>query len=368
MGRMGQIGIIGNLENRRVQEFRAAAERLGFRPPICVSWLDLLSDAGLAAGSANRSALERLQVADVVRIDSPGENERVQHLLIRLGGGDQQLAFGEVGSLREQYTGFTTLLSTLSTLDVAFQNAPADITAMFDKWLSHKRFVEAGISRPATFLAPLSLAQFRSCLASFSPASGRLFVKPRFASSASGVCAYRWCRDREQLFAAIEIERTGSEIRLFNTLRMHRYTSPHDIEVILERLLPQGMICEHWVPKARLPDGQFDIRVLVISGEARHIVVRQSHHPMTNLHLGNRRGDLSEVQALVGQHMISKVRQLAEAGATCFPDSLYAGVDVLIPAKGDPIVCEINAFGDLLPNIHHRGETTYEAILRASRV
>ena len=358
MSRMDQIGIIGNLENRRVQEFQTTAERLGLRPPICVSWLELLSDA--------RSALKRLQGTAVVRIDSPGENEQVQHLLIRLGGGNQQLAFGEIGGLREQHTGFTALLGTVATLAVPFQNAPADIKVMFDKWLSHKRFVKAGISRPATFLAPPSLAQFRSCLASSPSLSGRLFVKPRFASSASGVCAYHWHRDRAQLFAAIEIERIGSKVRLFNTLRMRRYTSPHDIDTILERLLPQGMICERWIPKARLPDGQFDLRVLVVAGEARHVVVRQSRHPMTNLHLGNRRGDLSEVHALVGEPMISKARRLAEAGAACFPDSLYAGVDILIPAKGEPLVCEINAFGDLLPNVHHRGETTYEAILKAS--
>jgi hypothetical protein len=182
------------------------------------------------------------------------------------------------------------------------------------------------------------------------------------------VCAYRWSHNREQLIAPIEIQRDRGAVRLYNSLRIRRYTSFEHIDAILEQLLPQGMICERWIHKASLPDGQFDLRIVVVAGEARHVVVRQSHHPMTNLHLGNRRGSIQEVQESFGRRVLDACNRLAERAAGCFPDSLYAGVDVLVPGKGEPMVCEINAFGDLLPHATHRGESTYEAILRASHI
>lgn len=356
-----KLCIVGNPENRRVCDCQATAERLGIGRPACLSWLDILDDPC--------AAVDELRTAETVRIDSPGENDEVLHRLIRLGGGRARLAHGEIGLLREQNQGLCEVLDWLSKVDTCFQNSPADIKVMFDKWSSHQLFVANGIPRPDTILAPGCLSQFREVRASFcTPTAGRIFLKPRFSSSASGVCAYRWSDNREQLIAPIEIDRQLGNVRLFNSLRIRRYTALEDIDAILGQLLQQEMICEKWVRKAQLPDGQFDLRVLVIAGEARHLVVRQSHHPMTNLHLGNRRGDIHEVGKAIGRQAVDACRQLAENAAGCFPDSLYAGVDVLVPVKGEPMICEINAFGDLLPNVWHRGESAYEAILRASYV
>ena len=104
---------------------------------------------------------------------------------------------------------------------------------------------------------------------------------------------------------------------------------------------------------------------LVIAGEARHWVVRQSRHPMTNLHLGNQRGDGFALGELLGPEKLAAALALAEKAAACFPDSLYAGVDVLLDARHQAFVGEINAFGDLLPRLTHRGESAYTAIARA---
>ena len=353
-----QICLVGNPENRRVRDFQTAAEGLGFDRPRCVGWLELLNDRD--------RALTRVADAELIRIDSPGEDDDVLHQLIHLGGGNGRLAFGEIGFLPQQYHGFCQALDWLSNLDMSFQNSPADIQVMFDKWSSHERFAATGIPRPATWLAPESPEALRDSRSAWCSAnSGRLFLKPRYASSASGVCAYRWSHGREQLIAPIEIQRDRGAVRLYNSLRVRQYTSFENIDAILERLLPQGMIVERWIRKARGPNGQFDLRVLVIGGEARHLVVRQSHHPMTNLHLGNRRGSIDEVRDAFGENLLNACTRLAERATACFPNSLYAGVDILVPAKGEPLVCEINAFGDLLPNLTHRGETTYEAILNA---
>lgn len=356
-----RLGIVGNPENRRVRDFQATAERLGLKVPQCVSWLDVIHQPG--------RSLQLLATFELVRLESAGENAAVQHGLARLGGAsdDTELALGELGLLRESYLGFAKMLNRIAGVDTLFHNSPSDVGLMFDKWQSHEMFVEAGLPRPQTAVALPTTVAFRDQRAAFGSVEyGRLFLKPRYGSSASGVCAYRWSGDREQIIAPIELDRRFDKPRLFNSLRIRSYTRLEDTEFILSQLLPQDMICEQWIKKARLPDGRFDLRILVIAGEARHCVVRQSQHPMTNLHLGNTRADIAQVQDLLGAEPIGAARQCAERAAACFPSSLYAGVDILIDSRGELFVCEINAFGDLLPRLEHRGESAYEAILRAA--
>ena len=104
----------------------------------------------------------------------------------------------------------------------------------------------------------------------------------------------------------------------------------------------------------------------VIAGRARHAVVRCSTSPMTNLHLGNRRGPLPAMIELVGEERWRQARELAEAAVACVPGAFYAGVDVLFDARDHrPHVVEANAFGDLLPGLLERGDDTYTAEIRA---
>ncbi len=359
--------IIGNPENRRVRDFQTAAGQLQLERPECVSWNSILSSPD--------SLDANLGHAEQIRLESTGENDEVLHQLIQLGGSEERLEFGEIGLLREQFLGSCQILDRIessaskSNGETHFQNPPSDIKVMFDKWESHRRFRAMGIPRPLAKAAPTTIEQFRKCRSEFgSQSSGRLFLKPRYSSSASGVCAYRWSGDREQIIAPIAIQRSGDLIRLFNTLRVRTYTRLADTHAILSKLLPQDMIAEKWVQKIKLSEGRFDLRILVIAGEAKHTVARQSNHPMTNLHLGNQRANWNAVREVLGETTLKRCRQLSEDAANCFPDSLYAGVDLLIPAKGDPLICEINAFGDLLPNLYHQGESPYESILKAAHV
>jgi hypothetical protein len=152
---------------------------------------------------------------------------------------------------------------------------------------------------------------------------------------------------------------------LVNSLRLTTYQRWSDIELILGQLLPQGMIAEQWIPKLALDGGVLDLRVLVIAGRARHRVVRQSLGPMTNLHLGNSRGDEAALRAHLGEDRWAEALGLAERAAACFPGCLYAGVDILLDSAGKAWVGEINAFGDLLPGLTHQGESAYSAIAEA---
>lgn len=332
-----RLGLIGNLENRRIQDFCLCLARKGHPPPHCISYLEVL----------NGSSLPQL---DLIRLDSPGENAELAQALIRLGGGPEnpQLEFGEVAYLAEYHRGYCSLLGRLSAYRGRWMNAPQDIAAMFDKWECHQRFERAGLPRPPSQLASLEL---------LTAPSGRYFFKPLHGSSASGVCALRWTPRRREMFAPLRI--AGD--RLINSLQVQRYTEEKQIRAILERLIPQGMIAERWIPKLATSLGFSDLRVLVIQGKARQRVLRCSHSPMTNLHLGNRRGQLQEVQA----HLPAAL-ELAERALACFPGCLYAGVDILLDQRGRPLIGEINAFGDLLPNLEHQGESAYEAIISAA--
>jgi glutathione synthase/RimK-type ligase-like ATP-grasp enzyme len=344
------VGLLGNPENRRLQEFSLARQQLGFPAPVCLSYGQLLSDPGV---------LQRFRV-DRLRIDSPGENSAVAEGLIALGGGPGQagLAFGEIGYLREYHQGFCRVLESIRQSGLDCLNAPQDIAVMFDKWACHQRFVERGLARPPSRLAPADFSTLAREMGKCR--SGRLFLKPLHGSSASGVCALRWTPRRQELIAPLQI---GSGSRLLNSLKVQRYTGWAELELILENLLGQGMIAEQWIPKLTLPQGAVDLRVLVVAGRARHRVVRQSRQPMTNLHLGNQRGDEAALREILGPRWEDALC-LAEQAAACFPQSLYAGVDILLDHSGRPLVGEINAFGDLLPRLRHEGESAYTAIAR----
>lgn len=120
------------------------------------------------------------------------------------------------------------------------------------------------------------------------------------------------------------------------------------------------VVVERWFPKAGIDGRSIDLRVMVIDGRARHCVVRTSRSPVTNLHLGNQRGDLSVVQTRLGPAGWGQVVDLAERAAGCFPDTMTVGVDLMINTGWDRFaVAEVNAFGDLLPGVLVDGRDAY---------
>jgi hypothetical protein len=85
---------------------------------------------------------------------------------------------------------------------------------------------------------------------------------------------------------------------------------------------------------------------------------------MTNLHLLNERGDEDAVRESVGQPAWAAAMRNCELAMECFPESLYAGIDLLfMPDHRRQAVIEVNAFGDLLPGVFWRGLETYTAEL-----
>jgi hypothetical protein len=157
-------------------------------------------------------------------------------------------------------------------------------------------------------------------------------------------------------------------VKLFNSLRIRKYGDPGEIAAIINTLASITRFhVEIWFPKVSCGEGVCgDLRILVIAGQARHTVLRTSRSPFTNLHLGNKRGDLESLVRRMGESRWQEVRKTAVDGAALFPACHYVAVDMMVsPTLNKIAVAELNAFGDLLPSLQHRGEETYQAELAA---
>ncbi len=352
--------ILGDPSSNRFANYTAAALRLGMPAPRCIDWADVINQGV--------QVFDRIPRQSRLRIDSFGQRDEVIAALIAHGDGTSFPQRGEILAIDHQYAGLCRVLREVSDWaasrpDVQLDQSPTEIETMFDKWATHQRMLP---HRPESTLLPHDLASLNRTLRRWmKDRAGRVFVKPRFASSASGVCCYRVFKQRHQLIAPLEIVRRSGHIQLFNSLRIRSYTDLGDIQDIFGVLAPQGMMAEASVNKARVNGDRFDLRIVVIDGHADHIVARQSAWPITNLHLGNQRASWQSVAAAVGVGRLNACRELALQAASRFPQTLCCGVDVLLPRRGSPLVCEVNAFGDFLPNLAAAGRSVYEAILLA---
>ncbi|MEV3963717.1 STM4014 family protein [Nocardia sp. NPDC050193] len=325
--------VVGNGANRRVRSLRAAAVSAGEPAPRVVEWLDVLRAGG-----------HRFADDELVRLDSPGENPDVDRLL--RGVTDPTRVEGSA----RWYAGFGAAVASLRgghRLD-----DPAELAVLFDKRQCHARLTNSGVPVPRSptsgTVAPVrDWADLRLRLRE----SGltRAFVKIAHGSSASGVLALEMHPSgRVRATTSVEIASSGA---LHNSLRVRRYSTETEIAAIVDRLAPDGLHIEQWVPKSSLRGGSCDLRIVVVAGRATHMVARQASVPITNLHLAGRRGDPAAVRAAAGAHW-PRALEMAERAAACFPRTLCVGVDLLPTAHWRKfVVGEVNAFGDLLPGV-----------------
>lgn len=365
--------VVGNPGCPRVASFQEALARCGLAPATLVPYADLI---------AGRATLEQaVRLGSVVRLESPGRDFAVETALLALGADEpdapgptrigrdaaENLPFdkGRIWYPRQWYLGFRALLRRLADQlsrcpPHRLTNPPADVEILFDKVACQERFARAGVPVPAGLGPAGSFAELRERMR----AAGRsaVFVKLAHGSSASGVVAFR----SDEAVTTVEMVRAGGELRLYNSRKIRRYRDPADVAALLDALAREGVQVEEWLPKAALGGVGFDLRVVVIGGVARHVVVRTSRSPMTNLHLLNERGDLAAVLARMPPGAWPAARATCERAAAEFAGSLHVGVDLLVgPDFRRHAVLEVNAFGDLLPGVVSDGVDTYEAEVRA---
>jgi glutathione synthase/RimK-type ligase-like ATP-grasp enzyme len=321
----------------------------------------------------------------VVRLESPGRDFEVEKALLAAGADEPdaegparigreaagRLAFdkGRIWYPRQWYLGFRALLRRIDAQlsrcpPCVRMSRPADAEVLFDKVRCQDRFAQAGIPVPRGLGPVRSFEELRWRMREAGCRSA--FVKLAHGSSASGVVAYRTAGARQEALTTVEMVRQDGELRLYNSRRIRCYSQPAEVAALVDALAREGVQAEEWLPKAGLGDQVFDLRVVVIAGKVRHVVVRMSHSPMTNLHLLNRRGEWPAVAARMGPEAWQAARRTCERAAAVFPDSLHLGVDLLLaPDWRRHAVLEANAFGDLLPGVLSEGMDTYEAEIRA---
>ncbi|WP_281900996.1 STM4014 family protein [Phytohabitans aurantiacus] len=345
-----RLAVVGNPENRRIALFDAAARRAGLPAPEVYPWRDVLL-SGRVPGPGT-----------LVRIDSPGEDAEVDRLLRELGTGRPATVaeHAEILGTAAAFAGLREALGRVAAGGGELVNQPADILTMTAKPRCHAVLAAAGIPVPPA-LGPVH--GYESLRAAMDLAGWhRVFVKPAYGSSASGVLALAVAGRRITAVTSVEL----SEGRIFNNLRVRRYDDEAPIRSIVDRLAPDGLHVERWYPKAALADRVLDLRVVVIAGEPRHVVVRTSRSPMTNLHLGNARGDTAAVRAAAGDQRWAAAMRTCARVAECFPRTLHVGVDLMFRVGWrDHAVAEVNAFGDLLPGVLADGLDTYGAQVAA---
>lgn len=384
---MRLIAVVNPGSRRAELLFRSVVRRKPTWELVVVPWIDLLR---------RTTDLRRIvRAGDVVRIDSPGQHFDVEKELLSLGADAstaeapkyahapisvvQQLEEqrGRILWPRQWYLGLRHGLSLIASQlsespSHRLLNDCADIETMFDKTVCRALLVQGDVAVSPVVTAFGEIEGWDHLVTAMQRAScNRVFIKLANGSSASGAIAYRTDgTNRHQAFTTIEASGdtwADGEPILFNSRRVRAVTEVREIAKLVNAICRQKAHAERWLPKATThsPCGSFDLRVVVIAGQARHVVARVSRTPMTNLHLLNARGELAGIRDRMGEDGWRNAMGQCEQAMACFPRTLYGGVDLLVLSNWRrQLVLEVNAFGDLLPGVtDESGLDTYEAQL-----
>lgn len=355
------FAIIGNPENRRVAMFQAALAAQGLPAARVLAW------RALAERGAPARLLGELPDDTILRIDSMGEDDEVERALLGRGEaaaraegvpaiGARALAAipREVGRIlhpRQAHLGF---LAVLAEIDGAIRPAwrvlqpVGAIAELFDKRVTSRKWRGLGVPVPDALDDVRSPDELRARMRE----AGWRSVFVKLASGSSASCLAVYVRRAAGEHAITTVEDTGAA--RYNTRRLQRVSGAR-LERLLGFLLGEGAQVERAIPKAQDGGRYFDLRVLTIDGEPAFVVMRTSAHPITNLHLGGRRGDVEALRARVRpeawEAAMASCRAVQRASG-----AFHVGVDLMFePGLRAHRVIEGNAFGDLLPNLTRDG-------------
>jgi hypothetical protein len=354
--------VLGASGSKRVRLLQAARARLGLPPARVLEWRDWLSRPALLDAALDNRCLFKIEPPG----DDPDAHLQLLHHGCRLLGQAPVRApeHGELLAMDAWFAGFSDAMQRLSVqlsaLPLAHAiNSPVEITLMTDKLACQHHLAEHGV-RIASLLGKVDgYDHLQSML--HQHGLDRVYLKPRYGSSASGVVAYRRnSNGRQQATTSASIVRTGGQTRLFNVKRIARHESAGDIAALVDALAAQQLYAEAWLDKPRCGDSHYDLRVVAIAGQPAHQVARMGRQMMTNLHLDNQRAN---VCSLLNETDMAALENTVLLAAQAFPASGVAGYDLVV-RRGVAHVLEANAFGDLLPGLLWQGHDTYAAQLR----
>jgi hypothetical protein len=359
-----RLAVVAGPGCARAEAFSSAARAAGM-DAVVVSYAELLA-----------GRWEVLMGFERVRLETPGRDPGLRAALLAHGAaavegeGGVALSAGELaagvldrGRLvapRQAWLGFRRLLrDAAGQAGLRFTNHPHEIALAFDKPACKAHLAAEGLPVAQHLGSVVDYPGLRAAMAA--AGVSRAFVKLDCGASASGMLALAVRGPQVRAFTTVE--RAGAA--LYDTRRVRRLETEAEVAAVVEGLAGLGAHAERWLPKASLPGGAADLRVVTVAGAVTHAVTRVSPTPFTNLHLGGQRRPAEALGARVGPRVWADLEATARRVAACFPRSLTLGLDL---AVGSDLlrhaVLEVNAFGDWLKGVAPPGAGPHDAQAR----
>lgn len=357
-----RLVLIANPGTKRCEAYRRSAAEFGDTRAASVE-LEVVPWAEVVPTDGGLDELPAFDRPAVVRLESPGKDAAVYRMLLAAGARDDpaepprdwsavELPKGILYRPGLWYRGFRRVLEGLKRSFAARPHltptaCPLAVATTFDKTGTLAVLRAAGVPVPdwqplsAREDGPIWIPLFRSIRnAGWTTA----YVKLNTGSSATGIVVCE-PRDGDPRGLTTLVPR-GTDF--FNT-RSLRTGSAADLEPCLKFLATEGGLVQRGVPHAQLFGQNADLRVVCVRGAPVARIFRLSPHPITNLHLGGRRGDFARCRAAVPTRYWLDALDSCSAAASCF-DATTVGVDVVFePGFRRHHVLEVNAFGDFFP-------------------
>ena len=252
----------------------------------------------------------------------------------------------EINQLNDLAKKYHETLIKLETIkDAKFLNTPSSIWKTLDKIYCKKQLQNCNIA--TTPILQGDYKDYTSLKESMKKSKiYKVFIKPRYGSGAAGIMAYKWNpnNDMEILETCLKTENNI----FFNTKNLFRYSKNVDIKNLIDFILKEDAIVEHWIPKDVYKNSVYDLRVVYQYGKIDFIVGRGSKvGAITNLHLNN---EVIDIKALeLSQETMDEIAKICNLIAQKFSGLNSFGVDILLTHKTrKPIVIEVNGQGDLI--------------------
>ena len=365
--------LIANPGTKRCETYRAELIAYWQARGVAVE-LEVVPWAEIVPRDGDLDGLAAFDRPAIVRMESPGKDDGATRLLLEAGARNNpsepatdwralELPKGLLVRPRLLYRGFRRVLSGLrKSFDTRPHlrptACPLAIAEMFDKTATAEKIAAAGVPVPEWWNV-----QLQNCYRLYEEVSDTrwptAYLKLNTGSSATGIVVLHSDGGIAPAFGITTLAEIDG--RFYNSRLVRRVEDGHlaravqfviDEEGIIQRGIPMGQI-----------DGQnFDVRVVCVNAKPVATIFRLSPHPMTNLHLGGRRGDYARCRAAIPTREWLDALDHCSDAAACF-DSTLAGVDLLFE-RGfrRHYVLEVNAFGDFFPGWTDAGGRSVHAL------
>lgn len=365
--------VVVGIADERFSLFEAACARASIDPPRLISYREATEHLDRHVGHGT-----------VIRFESTDEDPEAlrQSLLVgaaiddpdhphsqRLSAADVNAHVfqpGQIFAMRQAYLGRCQLWERIEREGLArgarTMNSASALRVTFDKRATIQLLRDAQVAVPRSLP---NVDCFDRIVETIHEVPGKqVMVKTAHGAGATGIVALRTDGKRWHASTTAVLEGTS----LWNTRNIRTLTDVREIGNLVDVICTQVVHVEQWVPKASMKEGRFDLRVVVIGGVARQVLLRTANAPFTNLHLGAQRGNVQQLRERLGPNLWCSVLDLAERSVAALEGLLYGGVDIVVQSDWKTlVVLEVNGFGDWHPNVLVEGKDTYDWELAALR-